>query len=73
MAGGRSGANSGGESEEWGEEVDETTPAPTQSPLKKRKGQFSTLLHRIYPKRDIHTFSVIKSRSYFQYYMPKTE
>jgi hypothetical protein len=38
MAGGRSGANSEGESEEWGEEDDETTPAPTQSPLKNRKG-----------------------------------
>jgi hypothetical protein len=38
MAGGRSGANSEGESEDWGEEDDETTPAPTQSPLKKRRG-----------------------------------
>jgi hypothetical protein len=45
MAGGRPGTSSGEETDEWGEDDDETTPVPTQSPLAKRTGENTLCLH----------------------------
>jgi hypothetical protein len=55
MTGGRSGANNEGGSDEWGEDDDETTPAPTESPLKKKRGEFNILLHEVH-SNNMHTF-----------------
>jgi hypothetical protein len=49
MAGGRSATGNEDESDDWWEGGDETTPTPTLSPLRKRKGEFNTLVCEIHP------------------------